>query len=122
MLRYDTPLQYFHRWVLKDLEIAGQTFRRGEKLGFLYGAGNRDPARFAAAERFDIQRVNNAHLSFGGGIHYCLGAPLARLELFETLQVLLERYPSIEIGDGAIEFRESFVIRGLKSLPVRVTA
>jgi cytochrome P450 len=118
MLRYDTPLQLFHRWVMEDVEYKGITFRAGERISLLYGAANRDPKKFDHPEQFDITRAENGHITFGSGIHYCLGAPLARLELTVTLQMLLELFPNIVV-EGQPEFMPSFVIRGLKELRLR---
>lgn len=118
MLRYDTPLQLFHRWVMEDVEYKGITFRAGERIALLYGAANRDPKKFDRPEQFDITRAENGHITFGSGIHYCLGAPLARLELTVTLQMLLDLFPNIAV-EGQPEFMPSFVIRGLKELRLR---
>lgn len=120
MLRYDTPLQLFRRWVREDLEYKGFRLTRGEQVALLYGAGNRDPARFPDPHRFDITRSDNPHLTFGLGIHYCVGAPLARLEMQVAVQTLLERLPNLRLADEAVlEYRPNYVIRGLKALPVR---
>jgi cytochrome P450 len=118
LMRYDTPLQLFRRWVLEDMSYKDFQFRQGDQLSFLYGAANRDPARFANPNALDITREDNPHITFGGGIHYCLGAPLARLELHIAFGTLLRRLPNLQL-DGAPEYRETFVIRGLKELWVR---
>ncbi len=120
MLRYDTPLQLFRRWVREDMEYKGFRLSRGEQVALLYGAANRDPARFPEPYRFDITRRDNPHLTFGLGIHYCVGAPLARLEMQVAVQTLLERLPNLRLADEAVlEYRPNYVIRGLKALPVR---
>jgi unspecific monooxygenase len=86
----------------------------------LYGDGNRDPARFPDPHCFDITRSDNPHLTFGLGIHYCVGAPLARLEMQVAVQTLLERLPDLRLADDAVlEYRPTYVIRGLKALLVR---
>ncbi len=119
MLRYDTPLQLFRRWVREEVEYQGFRLKRGEQVALLYGAGNRDPARFPDPHRFDITRRDNAHLTFGLGIHYCVGAPLARLEMQVAVQALLERLPNLRLADRPLEYRPTYVIRGLKALPVQ---
>ncbi len=118
VLRYDTPLQLFRRWVREDLDYQGFHFARGEQLALLYAAGNRDPARFPNPHAFDITRQDNPHLGFGAGIHYCVGAPLARLEMQVAFQVLMERLPDMRLAVQTVEYRPNFVIRGLKALPV----
>lgn len=118
VLRYDTPLQLFRRWVREDVPYKGFCFEKGSQLALLYAAGNRDPARFADPHRFDITRQDNAHLGFGAGIHYCVGAPLARLEMQVAFQVLIERLPKLRLARETLEYRPNFVIRGLKALPV----
>lgn len=118
ILRYDTPLQLFRRWVREDTAYKGFRFEKGSQLALLYAAGNRDPARFPDPHRFDITRQDNPHLGFGAGIHYCVGAPLARLEMQVALQVLVERLPNLRLASEHIEYRLSYVIRGLKALPV----
>lgn len=118
VLRYDTPLQLFRRWVREDVTYKGYRFEKGSQLALLYAAGNRDPARFADPHRFDITRQDNPHLGFGAGIHYCVGAPLARLEMQVAFQVLIERLPKLSLARETLEYRPNFVIRGLKALPV----
>jgi cytochrome P450 len=119
MLRYDTPLQLFRRWVLEDMEYQGIQFKQGDELGLMFGAANRDPAAFAQPNVFNIAREMNPHISFGGGVHYCLGAPLARLELQTALVTLVRRAPDICLDGPEPEYRPTYVIRGLKALPVR---
>lgn len=120
MLRYDTPLQLFRRWVREDVEYKGFFLKRGTQVALLYGAGNRDGARFPDPHGFDITRSDNPHLTFGLGIHYCVGAPLARLEMQVAVQALLERLPRLRLADDALlVYRPTYVIRGLKALPVR---
>jgi cytochrome P450 len=117
MMRYDTPLQLFRRWVREDLEYKGWKFRKGMELALVFGAANRDPSRFANPNNFDITREDNPHISFGNGVHYCLGAPLARLELQLAIATLLRRMPNLQL-DGMPEYRSTYVIRGLKALNV----
>ncbi|MCX5267498.1 cytochrome P450 [Streptomyces sp. NBC_00199] len=119
LMRYDTPLQLFERWVLDDIEIDGITVPRGAEIAMLFGSANHDPAVFAEPERLDLTRVDNPHISFSAGIHYCIGAPLARIELAASMTALLERAPGLA---PAAEPRRkpNFVIRGLEGLPVTV--
>lgn len=118
VLRYDTPLQLFRRWVREDVVYQGFQFPKGSQLALLYAAGNRDAARFPDPHRFDITRQDNLHLGFGAGIHYCVGAPLARLEMQVAFQALIERLPKLRLAAEMVEYRANFVIRGLKALPV----
>jgi len=118
MLRWDPPLQLFERWVLTDgVEVGGQEIPVGEKIGFLFGSANRDPDRFGDADRFDAGRGDAKHIGFGGGIHYCLGAPLARLELEVAVAALARRLPVLEL---TVPPRRTgaFVIRGFQSVPL----
>ncbi|MDX2003761.1 MAG: cytochrome P450 [Meiothermus sp.] len=119
MMRFDTPLQFFERLVLEPLEYKGHRWERGTKLCLFYAAANHDPAVFAEPERFDIARDPNPHLAFGMGLHYCIGAPLARVELQTTLRVLLDRLPDLRVAEGArLEYMPKNVFRYLKELPV----
>jgi cytochrome P450 len=120
MLRYDTPLHLFHRWAKEDVEYKGRPFRAGDRLWLLYGAANRDPKRFPNPDEFDITRQENPHLTFGAGIHYCVGAPLARMELAVSIGSLLARFPALRLIEEKPEYRETFVIRGLKRLEAAV--
>ncbi len=117
LLRYDTPLQLFRRWVLEDLEFGGIQFKQGEQIALLFGAANRDPEAFAQPDQLDITRVDNPHVTFSLGIHFCLGAPLARMELQIALATLMRRLPTMRL-DYAPEYRDSYVIRGLQDLIV----
>lgn len=118
MMRYDTPLPLFRRWVLEDMQYKGVTFKRGEEIAFLLGSANHDPARFPQPEIFDITRKENPHLSFGAGIHFCLGAPLARLELQVALETLIIRLPDLRLVSENPQYQGGFVFRGLKELVV----
>lgn len=117
MIRYDSALQLFERTAVRDVEIAGTTVRAGEKIAALLGAANRDPAVFAAPDDFDAGRTPNPHLGFGAGIHFCLGAPLARIEIQSVLAALTRRLPGLALA-GEPGRRPEFVIRGLTGLPV----
>lgn len=118
MLRYDAPLHLFHRFVLEDIEIGAVTVRRGEKVGLLYGSANRDPDAFPEPDRFDIERAPNRHLAFGAGTHFCLGAPLARMELRALFGVLVGSGRRLELA-AEPEYRTGLVFRGLKGLRVQ---
>ncbi|GAA1953937.1 cytochrome P450 [Kitasatospora viridis] len=117
LLRYDTPLQMFTRWVLEDIEVAGSTVPKGSQLALLFGSANRDGARFADPDRLDVSRTDNPHISFGAGIHFCLGAPLARLELAESYGALLRRVPNLTLLREPA-WQPGYVIRGLTELLV----
>jgi len=118
MLRYDTPLQLFKRWVLEDLSLSDRVIPRGARLALLYGSANRDERRFPDPDRFDISRKENPHLTFGAGTHYCLGAPLARAEMQIAVRTLLNRLPGLRLASSKLEYRPTYVIRGLKELHV----
>ncbi len=119
LMRYDTPLQMFERWVLEDIEVGGVRIPRGSEVALLFGSANRDPARFAAPDRLDVTRPDNPHITFGAGIHFCLGAPLARLELTESYAALLRRAPGLTLLREPT-WQPGYVIRGLTALEVTV--
>jgi cytochrome P450 len=120
-LRFDPPLHMFNRYAQEDAEVAGVALRRGAEIALLYGAANRDPARYPRAHEFDPTRpvlgAAAAHASFGGGIHFCLGAPLARLELQIALPILFERLPGIFLR-GRPRYRDTYHFHGLEALEV----
>jgi len=117
LLRFDTPLPLFTRWVLEEVDYKGYPLKRGTEVALLYAAGNRDPYRFERPDELDLTRKDNPHFTFGMGNHYCLGAPLARLELQIAFETLLRRFPNIQLATDKFEYT-GFVLRGLKSLPV----
>jgi hypothetical protein len=118
LLRYDGPVQRVGRIAAADVELAGVRIPAGSLvLGFL-GAANRDPAHFPEPDRLDVARHEPRHLAFGYGAHYCLGAPLARLEAQVVLGALLRRFPALELDDPAPAWRPSSTLRGLAALPV----
>ncbi|TQN45360.1 hypothetical protein FHX52_4600 [Humibacillus xanthopallidus] len=117
MLRHDSPLHLFERTATRDVELHGVTVRAGEKVAALLGAANRDPAVFDERDRFRAGREPNPHLAFGAGIHFCLGAPLARMELQISVQALLQRLGRLEVVEA--RRRPTFVLRGYESLVVR---
>jgi cytochrome P450 len=119
LLRFDTPLSLFERWVLEPIEIDGLRLERGQEVALLFGSANRDPDAFDRADELDLAREPNAYLSFGAGIHYCLGAPLAKLELGIAFEALLRRVPKLELVETS-EWKPTFVLRGLRALHVRV--
>ncbi len=118
MLRFDSALQLFERTAVEDVEVGDITVESGQKIAVLLGSANRDPKAFEAPDEFRTDRVDNPHVAFGVGVHFCLGAPLARMELTESLTTLVERYPSLEL-DGEPESRGTFVLRGYHRVPVR---
>lgn len=124
VLRWDPPLQYFHRWVLEDGFTVGGAggilIPRGERVGLMIGSANRDGRRFADPDAFRVSRGETAHLSFGGGIHFCLGAPLARLELEVLFTTLSRRFRRFEILEGS-ERRSGFQFRGYSRLPIALS-
>ena len=120
MIRWDGPLQMFERWVLDDVEIAGRQLRTGDRIGMLFGSANRDPARFAEPDAFDIGRGDSTHIGFGGGMHFCIGAPLARLEIAVSLAQLRAAAPRLQLA-GEPEYQPFFVIRGLTELQVHAS-
>jgi cytochrome P450 len=116
-MRFDSPLQLFERTATEDVEIGGITVGKGQKIAALLGSANHDPAVFAAPETLDVARTENPHITFGAGVHFCIGAPLARVELQATFGALLDRTSSLELGGEPVR-RPEFVIRGLAELPV----
>ncbi len=116
--RFDAPLQLFERTAMEQTEINGVTIEKGLKIAALLGSANRDETVFENAHIFNLERSANNHISFGGGIHFCLGAPLARLELGISLPALFERFPTIEVTEDPRR-RESFVLRGFEKILCR---
>jgi unspecific monooxygenase len=117
MLRFDAALQLFERTATAPVTIGDVTIEPGQKVAALLGAANRDPEVFADADVVDVRRDPNPHLAFGVGVHFCLGAPLARMELAESLSALFAAYPDLRL-DGEPESRGTFVLRGYRSVPV----
>ncbi len=116
-LRFDAPLHMFTRYALEDLEYQGLELKKGEVVGLMLGAANRDPARFADPHRFEPKREQNSHASFGAGIHFCVGAPLARLEMEIGLQVLFDRLPNLHLV-AKPQYRDAYHFHGLEALHV----
>jgi cytochrome P450 len=119
LIRFDSPLQLFERTARSAVSIAGVEIPEGAKIAALLGSANRDPAVFRDPDRLDVGRDPNPHLGFGAGLHYCLGAPLARVELQVSLSTLLDHFPRWELAGEPVR-RPEFVLRGLSSLPVTV--
>ena len=117
LLRLDPPLHLFARYALEEVEVAGVRLRKGEKIGLLLGAANRDPERFSEPDAFDPARAPNPHVSFGAGIHFCLGAPLARLELAQALPILFARLKGLRLIERP-RYRDLFHFHGLEALRV----
>jgi cytochrome P450 len=122
MLRFVSPVQLTGRTALEDMEVGDAELLKGEFAMVLIGSANRDPEVFENPETFDVTRVENPHIGLGFGVHHCLGASLARLEAHVALPELLGRIKSIELATDRLVYRENIVLRGLASLPVRITA
>jgi hypothetical protein len=118
LLRYDSPVQRTGRLLYEDVTLGGKTVPKGSIAVALIGAANRDPAHFPDPDRLDITRSDNRHLAFGWGIHFCLGAPLARLEGQIAIGTLLRRFPRLALAADRVEWRETSTLRGLRALPV----
>ena len=117
LLRYDGPVHLTGRTATVDAEVGGVAIEAGQGLITLLAAANRDPARFADPDRLDITRADNQHLTFSIGIHYCLGAALARLEGQEVFKALVQRFPTLELTEEPVH-REHFVLRGYRAVQV----
>ena len=118
LLRFDPPVQLTARVALEDMEIGGQTLAKGTSAILLLGSANRDEAAFAEPDQLDIGRTDNHHLAFGFGTHFCLGAPLARLEGEVALTTLVRRFPDLALATDAPRYKENLVLRGLEELPL----
>ena len=119
LLRIDPPLHIFDRWVYEDIEVFGHDFRRGDRINLVLGAANRDPAAYPDPHRFDPARQGPTHTSFGAGIHFCVGAPLARLEVRIGLDRLLARCPNLSVTE-APSYGDTYHFHGYTALTVRV--
>lgn len=117
-LRFDAPLHIFNRYALSDIELEGGiTLKKGDEIGLMFGAANRDPKRFAHPDAFDPARPNQANISFGAGIHFCIGAPLARIELQTALKILFDRLPNLRLAEPPA-YANSYHFHGLEKLRV----
>jgi cytochrome P450 len=120
-LRYQSPVQLIMRLALRDAEIGGVTIPAGSLVLPMFASANRDERRFADPDRFDIRRENaRDHVAFGYGIHFCLGAPLARLEAQVALEAVVTRLTGLELAEGRVEWLDSFLLRGPRRLPLRL--
>ncbi|MDE3238263.1 MAG: cytochrome P450 [Paracoccaceae bacterium] len=117
VLRFDPPLHLFTRHAYDDIEVMGHTFRKGEEVALLLAAANRDPAAYDRPNRFDPARPEKPNLSFGAGLHFCVGAPLARLELQVALPILFDRLPGLTLS-GKPRYADVYHFHGLKALTV----
>lgn len=122
MLRFDSPLPFFHRYNSEPVDIGGQRFPVGTRFGLLYGAANRDPARFDTPDHFDVGRRLNRHLALGAGAHFCLGNHLARLNMGVLFERLLQRTSHLELACDAPVYKLGLSARGLTCLPIAVRA
>lgn len=120
MLRYDNPVQITYRSALEEAELGGKLIHKGDLVNTIIGSANRDPERFTDPDRFDITRSEGRHLGFGMGIHFCIGAPLVRLEAEIVFATLLRRFPEIALTSEYLEWQEHPIFRGLKALPVHL--
>ena len=109
MLRFDSALQLFERTATEDLDVGGVPVAQGEKVAILLGAANRDPAAFVDPDVFDVARASNPHVAFGAGVHFCLGAPLARMELVESVGALWARHRDLALLGEPRSDRKSVV-------------
>lgn len=120
LIRFDAPLSLFDRVAFEPLDIGGQAIEPGERVGLLLGAANRDPAAFGEPDALDVGRAPNPHVGFGGGIHFCLGAPLARLELRIAFARLIARFPDLALA-ATPRRRPTFQFRGWEAVHVRLS-
>jgi cytochrome P450 len=120
LIRFDAPLQLFERTATADVEVCGQLIRTGQRIACLMGSANRDASVFEDADTFDVGRDPNPHVGFGMGVHFCLGAPLARLELQISIKTLLDRYPTLQLV-GEAPRRPTWVLRGFESITVEAS-
>ena len=118
LLRYETPFQRNWRVAAQDVELGGKRIRRGQLVAQMLGAANRDPEVFPDPDRFDISRNSGSHIAFGYGIHFCIGAPLARIEADIAFRTLLRRFPKLRLMQESTDWRGEIVFRGLNSLMV----
>jgi cytochrome P450 len=118
MLRYDGPSGVMTRIAAEDVAIDGAKIARGDRLFLMINAANRDPRQFDDPDRLDVAREPNRHVAFGAGIHFCVGAPLARLEAQIAVPALLAALPDLALGSAQLDWLDSLVFRGVRSLPV----
>jgi cytochrome P450 len=116
-MRFDAPLHLFERTATIDTELGGVKIEKGQKIAALIGSANRDSSVFERADEMDLTRDPNPHIGFGAGIHFCLGAPLARLEMSVSLPALWEKYPNMQLAGTPVR-RPTFVLRGYESVSI----
>ncbi|MEE9453956.1 MAG: cytochrome P450 [Paracoccaceae bacterium] len=116
-LRFDPPLHMFTRFVMEDLRLFDHDFKKGDVIGLLLGAANRDPEKFPEPDRFDPHRGGKGNLSFGGGLHFCIGAPLARLEMAVALPILFGAFPNMRLS-ATPQYTDCYHFHGLETLKV----
>jgi cytochrome P450 len=119
-LRYESPNQRIMRLAKTDVELGGTVIQQGQAIMLVLGAANRDAAQFPEPDRLDLRRAPNRHLAFAAGAHFCIGAPLARLEAHIALRSLLERFPRLRAARAGQDWTRSYTLRVLQSLPVRL--
>ena len=119
-VRFDAPLHLFERTATAQTDVGGVTIEEGQKIAALLGSANRDESVFERANEMDLSRDPNPHIGFGAGIHFCIGAPLARMEMQTALPLVMTRFPTMEL-DGEPESRGTFVLRGFARVPVTRT-
>lgn len=121
LLRFDTPLQMFERWILEDCDLNGHSLKKGQKVGLLMGSANHDETAFDGdTETLDLTRDSRHHIAFGAGLHHCVGAPLAKLEMEIALGALVSKAKSIVVEGPVPERKSSLIFRGLSALPLRI--
>jgi cytochrome P450 len=118
-IRFDAPLHLFERTATADVEIGGVLVKEGQKIASLLGSANRDESVFQNPTEMDLTRDPNPHIGFGAGIHFCIGAPLARMEMTTSLPALMEKYPNMKLASEPIR-RPGFVLRGYEQVSVTV--
>ena len=118
-LRFDGPTPSMVRLATREHEFAGNIIQEGQRLYAMIASANRDPDAFADPDRLDITRTPNQHVTFGYGAHFCLGAPLARIEISQAMPALHRKYPKMQIN-GEIQWADGLTLRGPTSLPVRL--
>lgn len=118
LLRYESPVQFFGRVAKEEIEICGVRVHQGETIIFMLGAANRDPRQFRDPDRLNLKRLNNPHLAFGAGAHFCIGNQLARLEGQIAILRMVQQFPRMRLADQHIEWAPNHGFRGLKALPV----
>ena len=118
ILRFDPALHLFTRWAYEDVEMMGHRFRRGDQVGLMLAAANRDPGAWEDADQFRPLRPVKANVTFGAGLHFCVGAPLARLELQTALPILFARCKHLRLAEAPV-YADVYHFHGLRSLMVR---